>query len=90
MAGQRNATRRARHLDVQSEVGELCFDFRSVRNREAVPAPKITWHGLCIGWRVKFKLRRDLVKSVGEVRQLHIVTYESQLTCFIPSPIHKE
>ena len=37
-----SATRRARRLDVQSDVGELCFALRSVRNREAVPASEFT------------------------------------------------
>ena len=41
-------------MGVQSDVGELCFDSRSVRNREAVPAFKIHWHHQCYGWRVEF------------------------------------
>ena len=36
-----SATRRARRLGVECDVGELCFDSRSVRNREAVPALSI-------------------------------------------------
>ena len=36
-----SATGRARRLDVQFDVGELSFDLRSVRSREADPALKI-------------------------------------------------
>jgi hypothetical protein len=38
MAGEASATRRARRLAVQLDVGELCFVLRSVRSREAGPA----------------------------------------------------
>jgi hypothetical protein len=44
-----SATRRARRLAVQSDVGELCFVLRNVRSREAVPAfikslaPSVLW-----------------------------------------------
>lgn len=34
LVGRDSATRRARRLDVQSDVGELCFDLRSVRSRD--------------------------------------------------------
>lgn len=51
---QDSATRRVRRLVVQSDVGELGFALRSVRNREAVPAPHhFTWHYGCFGWRVQ-------------------------------------
>ena len=33
-----SATRRARRLDVEFDVGNLCFALRSVRSREAAPA----------------------------------------------------
>src|ERR1035437_3261885 len=33
-----SATRRARRLDVEFDVGDLCFALRSVRSREAAPA----------------------------------------------------
>jgi hypothetical protein len=53
MAGRGSATRRARRLDVQFDVGELSFVSRSVRSREAEPALN-PWHPACYGWRVRF------------------------------------
>jgi hypothetical protein len=44
-----SATRRARRLAVEFDVGDLCFALRSVRSREAVPAfikslaPSVLW-----------------------------------------------
>jgi len=38
LVNQDSATRRARRLDVQFDVGDLSFAFRSVRSREAVPS----------------------------------------------------
>jgi hypothetical protein len=32
-------------LDVQLDVGDLCSDWRSVRNREAVPCAKLFFTG---------------------------------------------
>jgi hypothetical protein len=47
-----SATRRARRLVVQSDGGELGFALRSVRNRQAVPAPhQLPWHHGCFSWR---------------------------------------
>ena len=48
------ATRRARRVAVQFEVGELGFALRSVRNREVAPAFNSHWHLACYGWRVAF------------------------------------
>src|SRR5262249_10482362 len=49
-----SATKRARRLAVQFDLGELCFPFLgSVRSREAAPASDQNHrHGLCHGWRV--------------------------------------
>src|SRR6266540_5956690 len=48
-----SATRRARRLGVQFDVGELCFVLRSVRNREAIPALKIHWQHESDDWCLK-------------------------------------
>ena len=44
-----SATRRAGRLDVESDVGELCSDSRSVRSREAVPSAHF-WQALPVLW----------------------------------------
>ena len=52
-----SVTRWARRLVVQSDVGELSFALRSVRNREAVPSPHhFLWHHGCFGWRVQVQI----------------------------------
>src|SRR6266436_5629426 len=54
--GAGSATRRAMRLDVEFDVGELCFASRSVRSRKADPALDFQWRHACCGWRAKFKL----------------------------------
>src|ERR1022692_1427246 len=58
-----SATRRARRLDVESDVGKLGFALRSVRSQEIVPAFYFHWQLGCFGWRAQF-----IKNSVGSVR----------------------
>jgi hypothetical protein len=53
------ATRWARRLGVQSDVGELCFALRSVRNREATLAP----NQFCLAWPLHWLACRVQLRS---------------------------
>jgi hypothetical protein len=44
-----------KRLQAETTVGELGFVWRSVRNREAVPAFNSHWHHHGYGWRAGFK-----------------------------------
>ena len=67
MAGRGSATRRARRLGVQSDADDLCFNWRSVRNREAAPALKfIGMGGAMVG--VSVHLRPSEFEKVASIQ----------------------